>query len=122
MLSASGAVDVTLARADWDYRVLAPVFANGIAVVGDPDVYACAGDTRLARVVADGAGIEITVLGAGETVRVLGWASEPVGARVWSPATGSSELAVANDVAAGSWEVAIEIPAAGWAKVHVRPA
>ncbi len=67
-----------LARADWDYRVLAPVFANGVAVVGDPAVYACAGDSRLAAVSADESEVVITVLGAGETVRLVGWSRSPV--------------------------------------------
>ena len=97
VLPRGGAFDTSaLARADWDYRILAPVFANGIAVVGDPDVYACAGDTRISAVTAADDGIAVTVLGAGESVRLRGWSRRPVVARSWSPGH-ASDLEVANE-------------------------
>jgi len=42
---------------------------GGIAVIGDPALYACAGDARIADVVVRDAGeLAVTVLGAGERV------------------------------------------------------
>ena len=112
--------DVALEPAGWDYRVLAPVLAGGIAVIGDPDVYATAGDTRIADVEVDPDGVAVTVLGAGERVRVVGWSERPISAAAWSPAGGSSDLAVTRDDGTGAWEVAVEIGGAGWSKLHFR--
>src|SRR5205814_1001128 len=61
---------------DWALRVLAPVI-DGFAVIGDPSLYACAGDARIADVVAGpDSGITVTVLGAGEQVMVRCWSRE----------------------------------------------
>jgi hypothetical protein len=116
---ADSGFDVALARAEWDYRVLAPVLANGIAVIGDPALYACAGDARVARITSDEETVVVTVLGARECVRVLGWARHPVVARSWSPADGSRALEIANDPETGSWELEITTADAGWTKVYV---
>ena len=122
VVSESGAYDLTLESADWDYRVLAPVLPEGIAVIGDPELYACAGDSRIADVAVEGGGVAVTVLGAGERVRLAGWSEEPVSARVWSPSTGSAHLGATRDTATGRWDLAVDIGAAGWAEVHVFPA
>ena len=58
VMPADGAYDVALEPAGWDYRVLAPVLPGGIAVIGDPALYACAGDARIADVAADGDGVD----------------------------------------------------------------
>ncbi len=50
VLAADAGYDVALVPAGWDYRILAPVLAGEIAVLGDPGVYVCAGDTRIADV------------------------------------------------------------------------
>jgi hypothetical protein len=63
--------DLELGPHDWDYRVVAPLLADGLTVVGDPDLYVTAGDLRLAEVAADGT---VVVAGApGEVVRLVGW-------------------------------------------------
>ncbi len=122
VIPGDGGFEVTLARAEWDFRVVAPVLASGIAVLGDPTLYACAGDTRVARVADERDQVVVTLLGAGERVHVRGWARRPVAARSWSPAAGAAEVEVTNVADTGEWDVEVSIPAAGWAKLFVRVA
>jgi len=96
------------------------VLAGGVAVVGDPGLYATAGDTRVADVAVDGADVVVTVLGAGEAVDLTGWSSAPIAARAWSPASGAADLAVAHDAARGSWRLTVAVGEAGWATVRIR--
>jgi hypothetical protein len=86
-----GGWDVALDPAGWDYRVLAPVLPDGSAVIGDVEVFATAGDMRIAAV--DGG--RVTVLGAGEQV----------------------ELTVWNDGELHT--VAVHVPARGWTSVDL---
>jgi hypothetical protein len=96
VLPADGGYDVELDARDWDLRVLAPVLGD-VAVIGDPSLYACAGDARIADVaIAAGGGATITVLGAGERVTV----------RVWSRDRGVDD-------------VTVDVPDAGWTRVTV---
>ena len=118
VLPPSGAYDVALDPAAWDYRVLAPV-VNEIAVIGDPDVYATAGDSRIADVELDEGGVAVTVLGTGERVRIVGWSARPVEARAWAPDAGSQLLGAMHDAATGRWEVPVDIPAPGWVRLHI---
>jgi hypothetical protein len=120
VLPGDGAYAVELEPAGWDYRVVAPVLSVGIAVIGDPAVYACAGDTRLADVAVDGREVVVTVLGAGERVHLVGWSRSPIAAHAWSPAAGASEVATSYDGGSGQWGLAVEIGDAGWAKVRIR--
>jgi hypothetical protein len=48
--------DVSLDGLDWDYRVLAPI-VGGIAVIGDPALYATAGDLRVHHVTGTSVGL-----------------------------------------------------------------
>ena len=116
------AYEVALEPVGWDYRVLAPVLAGGIAVFGDPALYASVGDARIADVEEDPVhdGVTVTVLGAGEHVTLTGWSREPVRARVWSAAGAAHDVAATHDAGDGRWEVAVDVGDAGWAKVHVR--
>ncbi len=122
VLPADGAYDVVLEPRDWDYRVVAPILAGGVALIGDPKLYACSGDTRIADVQVDddGEGLTITVLGANEVVTLVGWSQLPISARAWSPATGATDVACTHDVASGGWDLELEIGSAGWTKLHVR--
>ena len=88
VLHADGGWDVTLAAAGWDYRVLAPLQPDGTALIGDADLFAPAGDMRIAAVDDSTA----TVLGAGECVQLTVWADGAlhtmdvdVPARGWIP-------------------------------------
>jgi hypothetical protein len=103
--------------------VLAPVLPGGIAVIGDPALYACAGDTRIASVVTDddGRGVTVTVLGANEHVRILGWSEHPIVARAWAPAAGRSDVVSDYDTMRNTWEIAADVGDAGWVKLHLRP-
>ena len=117
VLEADGEYAVALESAEWDYRVLAPVLPGGIAVLGDPALYACAGDTRVADVVVEGETVVVTVLGAGEQVRIAGWSQHPIRAHAWSPAAGRSEVEVTHDAVTGMWEVALDIGTTGWSRL-----
>jgi hypothetical protein len=122
VLPSDGAFDVELEPGDWDYRVVAPILGSGVAVIGDPGLYACSGDTRVADVVldSDGEGLTVTVLGANERVGIVGWSQHPISARAWSPAAGLTDIACTNDVVSGVWELQLDIGPAGWARLHVR--
>jgi hypothetical protein len=102
--------------------VIAPVLPGGIAVIGDPALYACAGDARVADVTADadGRGVTVTVLGAGERVRIVGYAERPVSARTWSPAAGHADVASTYDGSTRAWELGVDVGRAGWIKVQIR--
>ena len=123
VVAADGAYDVELEPAGWDYRVLAPVPPGGVAVIGDPDLYACAGDTRVADVaIGPDRSTVVTMLGADEHVRLVGWSKAAISARAWSPAAGTATVPSSYDPESGMWEVAVEIGAPGWTKVHIRVA
>jgi hypothetical protein len=91
-----GGWDLTLDPAGWDYRVLVPLLPNGTAVIGDVELFATAGDMRIAAVEPTATGARVTVLGANERV----------------------ELTVWND-ASGLGTVAVEVPARGWITVEL---
>lgn len=121
VLPADGSYEVALEPAGWDYRVLAPVLSGGIAVIGDPALYAVAGDTRVADVVADRDGVSVTVLGAHERIHIVGWSEHPIAARAWSPAAHSSDVASTYDSTTRMWQIAVDVGDAGWIKLHVAP-
>ena len=120
VLPADGAYEVDLETQGWDYRIAAPVLAGDIAVVGDPALYASAGDARIADVVVDRDEVVVTVLGAHERISLAGWSRTPISATVWSPATGAAEPVPTRDDGTGLWELAVTVGATGWAKVRIR--
>ena len=61
----------------------------------------------------------VTVLGAEERVRIVGWAEAAISAGAWSPMAGAAPVPSTYDPESGMWEVAVEIGASGWTKVHV---
>ncbi len=57
---------------DFNYMVLAPIFGNGLALVGDPDKFVTMADRRFTAVKQLADGVRVTLEGApGETVNVL---------------------------------------------------
>lgn len=122
-LRADGDYEVVLEPSGWDYRVVAPVLPGGLAVIGDPALYATIGRARVADVALDhnGDGVAVTVLGANERVCITGWSQHPLSARAWSPAAGTFAVESAYDETTGLWEVETEIGSAGWLKLHLRP-
>jgi hypothetical protein len=119
VMTPADAYDIALEPAGWDFRVAAPVLSARVAVIGDPSLYACAGETRIADVVEHDREIVVTVLGAGERVALAGWSEAPIVARAWSPASGPRPLAVTRDDGTGRWDLTVDVPDAGWARVHV---
>ena len=112
---------LTLEPKGWDYRVVAPVLGE-IAVIGDPDLYACAGDARIADVEVSDNGVVVTVLGADEQVRLVGWSRRPITARVWSPGVGSTGVSPSYDDRTNVWELAVDVGSSGWTRVHLEVA
>jgi hypothetical protein len=121
VLDGDGGWDVELEPLDWDYRVVAPV-VDGIAVIGDPTLWATAGDMRVAAIerppvlrtetrrehgnlsaerevaapgTARGGGLLATVLGTGESVELVWWSES-----------------------AGVVRSTVDVPARGWTTVH----
>jgi hypothetical protein len=108
---------ISLDPLDWDYRVLAPVLPNALAVVGDPTRYATAGDTRIAGVEADDEHVRFTVLGAGETVSVAGWSGRGAPtARAWTT-DGWRTLDVTWHEPV--WRIDVAVPDPGWVAVEL---
>ena len=71
-LDPGGGWDVALPAAGWDYRLLAPL-RDDVAVIGDANLFAPAGDMRI----GDVDGRRVTVLGApGERVTLTVWDGE----------------------------------------------
>jgi len=73
---------------------------GGVAVVGDPSLYATAGDRRVGGVVplTGGDGVRVTIVGgAGESVELAGW-----------------------DEDTGIWRRSVALGDRGWATVEVR--
>lgn len=120
VVSVDGGYDVALEPRDWDYRVLAPILGAGVAIIGDPRLYACSGDTRIADVRVDGDEVTVTVLGANELVTLVGWSEHPISARAWTPAAGMTDIAATHDLTSGVWELVLDVGRAGWAKLAVR--
>ena len=121
LLPPSGAYEVALEPAGWDYRVLAPMLGDGIAVFGDPALYACAGDARIADVTTDGddGGVTVTVLGVDERVHVVGYSENAISARAWTAASGAAQIASTHDASTGMWEVELDVGRAGWTRLHI---
>ena len=77
VLGPGDALDVDLAPHDWVLWVLAPI-VDGVAVVGDPNLYATAGDGRIDDVRSTGDGrLTVGINGAaGEFVELVGWTED----------------------------------------------
>lgn len=116
-LAPDAGFDLELAPLGWDYRVLCPLLPAGLAVVGDPERYATAGDRRLSDVRATPQGAAFTLLGApGERVRIVGWAERrPAGARA-----AGRPLSLDWDEAASLWRFEQALPDEGRLAVEVR--
>jgi hypothetical protein len=110
-----GSYHVSLDQFAWDLRILAPVLPGEIAVFGDPQLYASAGDARIADVRADDERIDVTVLGApGERLTVAGWSAREPRAHTWTPTRGDAPSAISYDRATELWRAAVEVPLSGW--------
>jgi len=115
VVAPEGGFELSLAPLDWDYRVLCPLLPGGLAVLGDPDRYATAGDRRITGVRATPGGVAFDVLGAaGERVRVAGWAERrPPAADAAEPGGGRAPLALEWEAGTCRWSVDVTIGEAG---------
>jgi hypothetical protein len=104
-LGADARLPMELAKEGWAYLVLAPVFAGGLAVIGDASKFVTAGDARL-EVTSLDEGVRLVVKGAGETVTVTGWAAT-------TPAATGGRLSY--DEASSLWRLEVDVPSRGWA-------
>jgi hypothetical protein len=103
---------------EWGYRVLCPRTGSGLAVVGDPDVFATAGRGRVHDVTEVEGGVRLRVLGAGEAVTIAGTAASTVTATTRT--TGDVEPAEVRTAPDGSFEVDVVIGPLGWAVLDLR--
>lgn len=71
VLDADGGWDLALEGLDWDYRVLAPII-DGVAVIGDPALYATAGDMRVHHV----SGTRVGVVGPDDAFDLVWWSED----------------------------------------------
>ncbi len=108
-LGAGASIPVALGREEWSFLVLAPVLASGLAVVGDVSKFVTAGDARV-EVTPLPDGVSVVVKGAGEVVRVTGWAPS---------APTSPDGDVTFDERSGIWSIDRSVPSRGWATVTV---
>lgn len=113
-MPSSAAYTVTLSREDWVHLVLAPVLKGDLAVIGDVSKFASAGDARIQvdPSPSDDNGLRLVVKGAGESVRVTGWATAPPTA-----STGSLRF----DPTSGVWDLDVAVGPRGWESVLVTP-
>lgn len=119
-LPAGGTWEVALAFQDWDFRVVCPLLPGDRALIGDPRLYACMGDRRIAGVEASVEALAFDVFGVPGTVaEIHGWSARPPLAV--SAATYAGERPVEIAAAAeGRWALRIAIDAAGAVRVTVR--
>jgi hypothetical protein len=103
---ASGApLHFELAPLDWDFRVLCPVLEGGVVVLGDPQRYATAGDSRIGEVRTRAGRIDVEVLGApGEAVCIEGLG--PQGLRAEVAAGEKDDRLAAQPASLLAWEQA----------------
>lgn len=112
-----GVLGLDLGREDWAYRVVAPVVADGLAVIGDVTKFVPAGDARIEVAVEPGDGpddaatVVLVVKGAGETVTVTGWARRPPTADVGH---------LVHDGDTGRWDLTVDVGPRGWTPVRLR--
>ena len=114
IVPADGGWDLSLTPGAWDYRVLCPLLASGLALVGDPSVYATAADRRIRAVRVRDAGLELEVLGApGERVTLRGFCRDAgVRVEVRDPGAASS-AAVRPGASVGAFDVSVTLPEIG---------
>lgn len=97
---------------EWGFRVHCPRSPSGIAVVGDPNVFATAGRGRIHDITTIDGGVRLRVLGAGETVTITGIAPSPVTATARTTSDNGTLEVVAHE--GGRFEVDVEVGPLGW--------
>jgi hypothetical protein len=123
-LEPGGGFDLSLAPLEWDFRVVCPLLPSGLAVIGDPALYATAGDRRLRGVRALGAAVECEVLGTpGEKVELTLWREGAGGlaAELWTPAGGAA-AAHPRAQGGGVFRLPLELGRGGFTRVRVERA
>ncbi len=117
-LEPDGGWDLALAPRDFDFRVLAPLAGDELAVFGDLRLFATAGDRRIRDLREIGRAVALDVLGApGEHLTISGWCTRALEAHCVDPAQ-PGELA--HDRATGRFDLRVEIPDRGYVCVELR--
>jgi hypothetical protein len=126
-LDADGGWHCSLDFQDWDYRVLCPLLAGGVTVIGDVTKYATVGDHRVAGITCDESAIGFAVLDhADAIVEVHGYSpSRPVSVSGWVP---GAERWIPPDArggeswswdATGRWIVRVRVGSNGHTQVRL---
>ena len=114
--------DLELAPLDWAYRVLCPILAENVAVVGDTTLYATAGDRRVRGVEVRDGHVEVDVVGApGESVEITGWAARPPSRVVGWSSHGEEDLSVSRESRTGLWRVPLVLGSSGRVRLQIHP-
>jgi hypothetical protein len=119
-LSAGASLGFALAPGEWSLTQIAPLLPAGLAVFGDPALYASAGDRRLRDLRATPDGAALDVLGApGEAPEVCGVSAHPLEAMLGHAAGGErrSRVEVGAD---GAFSLRVRIGADGCTPVRLR--
>jgi hypothetical protein len=120
MLRADASLAFALAPGEWSLQQIAPLLPAGLAVFGDPALYASAGDRRLRdlRATADGAALEL--LGApGEAPELCGASLHPLDATLAIGASDERRVPVPVG-AGGAFSLRVPIGARGRTAVRLR--
>jgi hypothetical protein len=96
-LAPEAELSLTLQPKDWAFRVLAPLAHGELAVFGDTEQFATAGDRRIRGLRATARGVALEVLGApGERVAITAWSTRR-----------------------GRFTIPVEIPDRGWTPLEI---
>lgn len=92
--SADRPLAFALGYGDWSLRVLCPLLHGRLALIGDLDRYATAGDARIASAGLDGGTLEVSLCGApGERVALGLWSREALRAEALAGEVAAQALA-----------------------------
>jgi hypothetical protein len=117
------ALGFSLAPHEFSLRVLCPLLPGGVALVGDPTKYACAGDRRIRRVRGEDGAVAFDALGApGERVRIRGFSQRPLRGAFARDAEGAPEQALPVESSdGGRFDLALRIGHRGATSVRILP-
>ena len=119
-LRADGSLAFALAPGEWSLQQIAPLLPAGLAVFGDPALYASAGDRRLRDLRATAGGAALEVLGApGESPELCGFSLHPFEATL-QVAAGEERRAPVPIDASGAFRLCVPIGARGRTAVRLR--
>jgi hypothetical protein len=121
-LRSDASLAFALAPCEWSLQQIAPLLPAGLAIFGDPALYASAGDRRVRGLRAEADGAALEVLGApGESPELCGVSLHPLEAAL-SIAAGDERRVPVAIGAGGAFSLPVPIGARGRTAVRLRVA